>query len=172
MESFIRKCIFGVMLGIVYDLCCFLFLKAMLPTSVLDIVLIAAPILFAAGSMLTEVTAVAEEHACNEKCFSSLRIHAVVLLAAGITGILLFHFRIVSNIAAIAMTGFFSIVIVEALYRPGILLRWNKFCAVSAVVFVIPVCMVYLALLVKSFLLFILLLIVCSLLLMDVYHFD
>lgn len=172
MESFIRKCVFGGMLGIVYDLCVFLFLKALLPTSVLDTVLIAAPILFAAGSMLTGVTVVAEEHACSEKCFSDLGIHVFVLVVTVTVGILLFYFRIISSIAAIVLIGFFSIIIVEMLYRPEILLRWNKFCAVFAVVFVIPVCMVYLALLAKSLLIFMLLLIVSAMLLIDTYYYN
>lgn len=82
------------------------------------------------------------------------------------------YFKIISNIVAIVMIGIFSIVIVEMLYRPEILLRWNKFCAVFAVVFVIPICMVYLALLAKSFFLFMLLLIVCAMLLIDSYYYN
>ena len=74
------------------------------------------------------------------------------------------YFKIISNIVAIVM--------MEMLYRPEILLRWNKFCAVFAVVFVIPICMVYLALLAKSFFLFMLLLIVCAMLLIDSYYYN
>lgn len=172
MESFIGKCIFGGILGIVYDLCGFLFLKALLPTSVLDIVLIAAPILFAAGSMLTEVTVVAEEKAGNEKCIFVLWGHVFVILVVVTVGLLLRYIGIVSSIFAIFIAGIFTIVIVEAVYRPGILIKWNKFCAITIVVFMAPILMMYLVLLVKAFLLFVLVLIVCSMLLIDTYRYN
>lgn len=172
MKLIIGKCFFGSMLGVVYDLCSFLFLKALLPTSVLDTVLIAAPFVFAISSMLTEITVAAEKQVCNEKSFSALWIHVFVMLVAVMVEALLFYTGVVSSVYTIVAIGIFSIVMVEVIYRPEILQKWNKFYAVFIIVLVVPVFMLYLALLLKSFLLFVLLLMVCSMLLANTYHFN
>ena len=169
MRIILCKGFIGFCLAIVFDILGLIFLKNQMPVEMLDAVLIAAPIIFSFCTVLTEVTEYAEEHKTKCQDFKEIWSHILVIVVILIMQVILIQTSILQSMFGVLVNAATVLGLIESLYKPSVLAKWNSSITIVMIPFLVAALSVYLALIMKSVILLMLLVGACIVLFVQNY---
>lgn len=166
MEIIIYKALAGFVIGIVYDMVSFIFMRNQLPVSALDSMLIVTPFIFSVYGILSELPEYADNRAKKQ---SGAIIYLWFIIILLVVEVVFFEVKILHSTWGIILNACLSLYTVHGLFHPVILYKWNPAAAVIVSLLTLPVAALYFALLAECTALFILLTITAVILMVQSY---